>query len=666
MFKLKKVALFLALFCIITSPIHANLASPHVSLPSPYLGLVNEATYIKPLAANTIMHVYVSLKFRHKEQLDQLVAEIYDPQSPKFHHYISHDEFEQQFAPTKEAEKAVQRYFEALGLEAKIVHHAIQVRATTYQIEQALKIKINQYRYQNRTVFANATAPTLPADIASSVLEIRGLSNIVHYGPPIHKKNDVAKEKLKKSHDLNFVWDTFLPKAQPSTNSLNGITGAQLQGIYYSNNIYIGPTLINGAGQTIVIVDYCENNNAATIMADANVYNSNNGIAPFTTSTFKVLTSNAETPYTRCQLSHSGWDSEIALDVQSSHTMAPGSNTVLVLDGQNVGLDQTLINVISVIASSSTYSIGGLPNAYVVSNSWFSIGNETNTDVPSLDQALERAAATGISVNFISGDCGDNSYASTWPCTVDPNAPSVEYPSTSPYVTTVGGTSLFVSSDWQYAFEIGWGTYNNGGISGAGIGYWSGSTGGLSKIFNTQNSPSLSSWQGNTNHFSSFTASGYNVTVGNARAVPDIAMLADPQTGLWIYYTGSSSNPVIYGGTSLACPLFSGVLTLVNQARQISSHGVIGQIAPILYTNNNALYANETLNPIIAPHAIISGATLPNIAGVPYSAFMINNIVFGWDASLTNTPTPTQFWNDVVGVGSPNIPNFVTYLSTMS
>ena len=54
------------------------------------------------------------------------------------------------------------------------------------------------------------------------------------------------------------------------------------------------------------------------------------------------------------------------------------------------------------------------------------------------------------------------------------------------------------------------------------------------------------------------------------RAVPDIAMLADPYTGLTIY---EGNGYFVYGGTSLACPLFSGTLTLVNQARALLNGG---------------------------------------------------------------------------------------------
>jgi subtilase family serine protease len=144
------------------------------------------------------------------------------------------------------------------------------------------------------------------------------------------------------------------------------------------------------------------------------------------------------------------------------------------------------------------------------------------------------------------------------------------------------------------------------------------------------------------------------------RALPDVAMLGDPATGLLIIAQGVTVQD---GGTSLACPLFSASLVLINQARALLSRGPIGQAAPYLYQNNQTLLANQALNVIAPPSVIISGSTPPPITTIngtptPASAFTINNATIGWDSGLTIEPE-AQFWNDAVGVGSPNLPNFI-------
>jgi subtilase family serine protease len=173
------------------------------------------------------------------------------------------------------------------------------------------------------------------------------------------------------------------------------------------------------------------------------------------------------------------------------------------------------------------------------------------------------------------------------------------------------------------------------------------------------------SWQSS---ISSFTAGGYNAgTIGsyNKRAVPDVGMLADPYTGLIVYASNAGGSPFTVGGTSLACPLFSGTLALINQARSLINEGApvpIGQAAPLLYINNSILLISQAIMPVVPPHQIISGATQAP-SGAPLSAFTISGVTYSWDSSLTIIEN--QYWNDVVGVGTPNIPNFVVLMALL-
>src|SRR6185312_4101921 len=160
---------------------------------------------------------------------------------------------------------------------------------------------------------------------------------------------------------------------------------------------------------------------------------------------------------------------------------------------------------------SNNYTIAGFANAYVVSDSW---GGTEGSYATAMETTLETAAASGISVDFSTGDCGDGTYHSSWPCTASGSA-NVEYPASSAYSTAVGGTSVFVDNNWNYAFESLWGSYYAGHFYG-------GTTGGISQFYGPV------TWQSS---ISGFTAGGYNAgTVGdyNMRALPDIAMLADP------------------------------------------------------------------------------------------------------------------------------------------
>ena len=642
-----------------TSSVDAKSAMSRMEIPSPGASLIQQAKLIGPVNSNQKINFTVWLKLRNKEQLDQLTRDIYNPNSANYQKFLTYDEFNQHYAPSQEAENKVWHYFTAQGMQAKIANHSVRVTATAAQIEQALQIKLNQYRHQNRTVYANATPPTLNSEMAQQVLAISGLSNIARYQPALRERPKANNShEAFKPHDLNLVWDTFLPAAQPTTQSFTGFNGSNLQTTY--NLAQIAPVqgnTINGAGQTLVIIDACGSNSAVQITADANLYNGV-AITPLSLTgpsrNFAVINPDGS-DYTTCGTpGTTGWENEIALDVESSHTIAPGANTVLVLAPSDTApLDAAVHDVINTLISNN-YTIAGFSNAYVVSNSW-GISELSAGYSPAMEAALETAAAFGISFNFSTGDCGDGTYNSSWPCSAAVEA-YVEFPASSAFTTAVGGTSTFVDNNWSYAFEALWGSYYGGSFYG-------GTTGGISKFYGPV------SWQSS---ISSFTAGGYNNgTVGfyNKRAVPDIAMLADPYTGLTIYEGGQS---FVYGGTSLACPLFSGTLTLLNQERMLlngNNPRPIGQAAPCLYTNNSTLLNAQALRLISPPHLIIDGARRPPV-GAPLSAFRIYDsaygyeLTFGWDSSMTLAPE-NQFWNDGVGVGSPNLPNFIPTMATM-
>ncbi|MDR3441658.1 MAG: S53 family peptidase [Legionella sp.] len=632
-------------FIVMTS--YANQTETLLSLPSPGLNLLNQAHLIKPVAAKTKLSFIVWLKLRNKEALDQLVQEVYNPNSPRYQQFLTPELYEQKFAPSKEAEERVRSFFVQQGMQAQVLNHRIQVSGTAEQIKQALHVQLNYYRYQNERVYANSRAPQLTADLAQYISEITGLNTIPQFHA--HLISSYENKASTATHDLNFIWSNFLPSALPTDISLQGFTGANLQKTYNLSNI---PTIngvhINGAGQTLVIVDKCGTNGPAHILSDANQYFTSNSITPFKTSgpakNFSIVNADG-TPFTTCP-NASAFSREIVLDIEASHTIAPGNNTVLVL-----GTDQrsTLIGTINTLIQNN-YSIAGFANAYVISNSWSS----PESFDAALESTLQLAAASGISVNFSSGDCGDNTYTNSGKCNGTwPSAPTVNYPSSSAYVTAVGATALFVDNKYRYAFETVWGTVRS-------LAYDGGTGGGISQFYGPV------SWQSS---ISNYTAGGYGVITnfGTRRALPDVAMLGDPQTGLLIIANGAQVQD---GGTSLACPLFSATLVLVNQARHLLNKSTpIGQAAPYLYQKNSVLLASRAINLIIPPALIISGATPPPSGLIqntpaPASSFTINNATFGWDSSLTVEPE-NQYWNDAVGVGSPNIPNFVMTMANM-
>ncbi len=665
MLKMKKLALSQLLLISLAIPFASYSAVEPIAISSPGLTLLNQAQLIGPASLSQEIHFTVHLNVRNKEQFDALYQEIYTANSPRYHHYLSTAEYEAEFAPTAKTAALVKNYFAAQGMQAKIIAERIQLRATVAQIQKTFNVKINNYRYQNKTVYSNATEPKVASEIAPYVLGITGLNNI----PRFHKMvlsiprqtqaqlNPQIRETNQKAL-ANLAWNSFTPKALPSDTSLNGFTGAQLRTTY---NVAAIPAIngqtLDGTGQTIVILDAWGINDPATILADVNKFSALNKLpllaftsSPGQAANFTVARADGTHYAPNDHEADQGWADEIALDLASAHTIAPKANIVLVLDNN---LD--LSTVISTILNSGNVSFAGYPNAYVLSNSW---GEDEIVDAV-LETRLQQAAMSGISVNFSSADCGDGSYHSSWPCYISSFAPVVQYPASSAKATAVGGSSLFVDTNYNYSFESGWGSaYPSSG-------FYAGSTGGISKLH------SAPSWQNNPT-FQGFTAGGYGIigSYGGMRAVPDIAMLADIHTGIIAYYTNGCENGCIFGGTSVACPLYSATLTLVNQARMLQSKPTLGLSAQYLYALDPILLQNQGLNFITPPHRIID-STVPNPPGAPNYAFTLfdqsywfhRKVTFNWDSSLTMNEN--QYWNDVVGLGSPNLPIFVPFMASV-
>jgi hypothetical protein len=170
----------------------------------------------------------------------------------------------------------------------------------------------------------------------------------------------------------------------------------------------------------------------------------------------------------------------------------------------------------------------------VITNSW---GNDTDditllgTDVVEFyEQFSTEAALTGITVNFSSGDAGDQTAGGT-----DLAAKTVDFPADLPLVTGVGGSSVFIGSHRQWLGEYGWqssySTLTNGAWDPAPPGdYSSGGGGGTSQLFTQpwyqigKVPASISEYYGST----------------PMRAVPDIAMDGDPNTGMIV---GGAPSP---------------------------------------------------------------------------------------------------------------------------
>ncbi len=283
---------------------------------------------------------------------------------------------------------------------------------------------------------------------------------------------------------------------------------------------------LTGAGQTIAIVDAY---NDPTVRRDLETFTTQFGLTPITKDNFQVYYATKKQPNY-----DAGWSGETSLDVQWAHAIAPDAKIILVEanSASNPDLNQAIDRAAELLSLAG----GG-----TLSMSFG--GSEQFTDP--LD-ALHFHNANTDNISFIaaSGDSGAD----------------VSTPAASPYVTSVGGTFLNIDPVTGLLISPEEG--------------WTGSGGGISTFF-----PRPDFQAG-------VTIAG--APLNNRRAVPDVAFLADPRSGVAVFDSSPDATgftgwqPV--GGTSLASPMFAGFVALANEQR-----AAMGK-APIGAALNTAIY----------------------------------------------------------------------------
>jgi subtilase family serine protease len=298
------------------------------------------------------------------------------------------------------------------------------------------------------------------------------------------------------------------------------------------------------------------------------------------------------------------------------HGMAPAANIVFVgtpTFGQ--AMDSLMNDVVDhrlaqIVSNSYGFPTELLPHGYV----------KPENDI------FIQAAAEGIGIYFSSGDFGDE--------TINPvvGFTTVDWPASSPWVTTVGGTSLAIGSANDRLFETGWGVSSyrcdTTTLACTRLGYTGGAGGGYSVIFPRP-------WY----------QDGFVSNPG--RGVPDVAALADAQTGYLIGQTQTFPDGVYYdeyriGGTSLSTPIWAGLMALADQKAGYY-HGFAN---PLLYAHPGEL------TDITSIHTAVARRNFNN--GVDATAGTSDFLRTFDDYSGSPAQHTSVGWDDVTGLGVPN------------
>jgi subtilase family serine protease len=393
-----------------------------------------------------------------------------------------------------------------------------------------------------------AVAVLAAAAVGAGALAVTGAAATVSSSSPRHPA--LSPVRISPGVHIDTMWAPAL-KCPPGSLGAHGVclyghSPAQFRAAYDLRPLFRKG--IDGAKQTIVIVDSFGSPTIASDLAHFDKYF--HIPAP---PSFRVIQPAGKVPaYHGSNSGQVGWAVETTLDVEWSHVMAPGASILLVETPTSENEGTTgFPQIVQAEKYVLRHKLGQvISQSFSATEQTFSAKSDYAA-IRNLRGAYQLARKDHVTVVDASGDLGAASYKYNGRDVY--TFPVVNWPASDPLVTAVGGTHLHVRVD-------GARTEPDTG--------WSGSGGGRSVVFGRP-------WYQNS----------VSAVTGPHRGVPDISMSA----GNPVYIYGSfvsKGHRVGWGlvdGTSLATPLFAGVVALAYQ--YASQHGghALGLINPAIY-----------------------------------------------------------------------------------
>lgn len=380
-----------------------------------------KAQLVGPMSASQLMTLNVVLPLSNQAALDEFLSDLYDPESPSYHHYLTPAQFTARFGPSQADYNAAVSYVKANGFQ--VIGGSrdgmnIVIRGPVSAVNQAFHVTMRLYKHpsENRNFYSPDREPTTGLNF--QLWHISGLNN---YSIPhaLHeKKSDYAAK-----HGLNA--NKVVAHATTGSGPSASFLGSDMRAAYY------GTGSLTGAGQNLGLLEFY-----GTDLADLNTYYANihqtNSVPITLLSTDGTSTSCTYSRRNRCD------DIEQTLDMTQALGMAPGLASLTMY----VGSTDT-----AMIAAMTTHT--PLPTTIGCSWGW------TPVDPSTLDPYFEKMAAQGQTFFAASGDY------STW----SGSGNSEAWPADDAYVVSVGGTDLMTSgAAGPWASETAWAD-SGGGIS---------------------------------------------------------------------------------------------------------------------------------------------------------------------------------------------------------
>ena len=384
-------------------------------------------------SGDTIIHQVITASFdvaltgAHEAALTSFIANLSNPASSHYQHYLTTAQFARTFGATTSVVSRVSNYFASYGIgvgtlsKGRVILH---LSGTTTAIARAFATPVATVRRSDGVLAAQFTAhATLPSSLANDVVGVAGLSSVV-----------APTSSLTTSRATSLATTPgTCPSAgsQLSTpNSLGGYPVQQQAQLYGLSTAWAAG--FDGTGQTIAAYEL-----GTYSASNLSTYDTCYGLNP-SISTTNVDGGSVGAP-----------NEEATLDIEEISALAPGA-TIKVYQGPNNGAGPT--DIYQQIADDNI--------ATIVSVSWGDCEADPNGDVAAEQAIFQQMAAQNQTVIAAAGDNGSSD------CTgITNNNPAVDDPASQPLVTGVGGLTVNSISPLH---ETVWNNGPSGGGGGGG------------------------------------------------------------------------------------------------------------------------------------------------------------------------------------------------------
>jgi kumamolisin len=469
-------------------------------------------------------YIEVTVSIRPKS-LSELEARIYDMNNllPIERRYLTLDELQSLHAPSPDELNKIESFAQSHGLvivEANMLKRAVVLGGTVASLTSAFRTELKRYAYRRSTYLGRKGWIYVPTYLASIVQGVHGLDNRPQFTPSIYRSLSGNKSD-KDNQDKLYA---------------HLLTPAQVSKIYKFPTVDSKGTKLDGSGQSIAIIEL----SGGFYLEEIKMYFEKLGI-PMPDISYISIGSGKNNP---------GFDNyadgEVMIDICIVGAIAPRAKIVVYFSDLST---KGLFSAITQAVHDRQHSHS------IICISWGGAeGSGWSQWMSAVNQSFLDAAALGQTVICASGDHGSSDLRPYDEEMIDDSLAHVEFPASSPFVLSCGGTELISPNTANNYNEIAW---NDGkdGITG----------GGVSEYFTRP------PYQVGTK-----IPRPFNKRQIDGRGVPDVSGVASPGYNIPLH---GQEDPKGRGGTSAVVPLWAGLIALINQ----SIGKPIGFINPLLY-----------------------------------------------------------------------------------